>query len=200
MPEVKTIIITRDELTSRRVDNRIREQQAISRNRLYASLQEDTLPVASRVRVGWWQNSALIMTGFGLLGGLLAWCAGLALSAILSHGGARSIGYWPNARAEAATLLQDLRNVEIARDLGRYSTEQAQFAADQIHRSGRSNPYFAIATDERLSDAQREVRQGQQLERDQSIAFVIDLLGYGVCGMMIALSLAIAEPLTQRKL
>ena len=193
------IIITHEDLHSRRVENRLREQQAIARNRLYASLEEDALPVATTKPTRFWHGSAFIMAAFGLLGGLLAWCASLGFAALLSHGGGKLIGYRPTAKADALALVKALNDIQVAQDASRYSPEQAKLAADEVRASGRENPYFAVATDSRLSDAQREVKVGELDDSARYGAFLVEVLRYGICGLMIAMCLAIAEPLSQRK-
>lgn len=193
------IIITHEDLHSRRVENRLREQQAIARNRLYASLEEDALPVATTKPTRFWHGSAFIMATFGLLGGILAWSASLGFAALLSHGGGRMIGYRPTAKADAVALLKALNDIQVAQDASRYSPEQAKLAADEVRVSGRDNPYFAVATDSRFSDAQREVKVGELDDSARYNAFLVEVLRYGICGLMIAMCLAMAEPLSQRK-
>jgi type III secretion system (T3SS) inner membrane Yop/YscD-like protein len=198
MPDAK-IIITREDLGSRRVDNRIREQQAMERNRVYAAIQEDALPVASPTRAGFWRSAVVVMALFGLLGGLLAWSGGLLLDMSLTRTDGRWLGYDASAKATADSLVQDLRRIDLDREIGQYTAPQAQMADAHVRQIGRGNPYFVLATDASLSDAQRAARREQLEVNDRQAAFIIDVLGYGVCGTMIAFCLAIAEPLTQRK-
>ena len=63
----------------------------------------------------------------------------------------------------------------------------------------RGNQYFKIATDPRLSDTARRIHLQELEDNDRFAAFAINLVSYGLCGMMIAMCLAVAEPLTQRK-
>ena len=64
---------------------------------------------------------------------------------------------------------------------------------------GRSNPYFRLATDEKLSEAARKAKLADLQADDRFAEFLINLLSYGLCGMMIACCLAVSEPITQRK-
>jgi hypothetical protein len=47
MPD-EPISISWDDLKSRKVDQRVKEQQAVARNRAYAQLRADDLPIATR--------------------------------------------------------------------------------------------------------------------------------------------------------
>ncbi len=68
------INISWDDLQTRRVDNRLREQNAVERNRAYAQMRDDALPVASAPATpALWTNPIFVMALFGLIGGLLAW-------------------------------------------------------------------------------------------------------------------------------
>ncbi|MDB5292602.1 MAG: hypothetical protein JWL69_3843 [Phycisphaerales bacterium] len=199
MPDEK-IRISWDDLNSRKVETRLREQQAVARNREYAQLKEDALPVATApAKPAIWSNAIFCITLFGLIGGLLAWSAGaLAAGPLTSHLGA-ALDYRPGDRAESEAMLADIRKIEAARVTGRYSDEQAQGAVDEVRRAGRRNPYFRIADDAKLTDAQRQVRLSAVEANERHARFVIDVVSFGVCGMMLALCLTAAEPLTQHK-
>ncbi|MDB5298391.1 MAG: hypothetical protein JWO87_54 [Phycisphaerales bacterium] len=199
MPDDK-ILISWDDLNSRKVEARLREQQAVARNREYAQLKEDALPVATApAKPSIWSSSIFYMSVFGLIGGLLAWSAGaVAVAPLTSYLGA-ALDYRPNDRAESEALLADIRQIEAARVVGQLTDEQAQGSADEVRRAGRRNPYFRIATDVNLSEAQRQARRETVEAGARHARFVIDVVSYGVCGMMLALCLTAAEPLTQRK-
>src|SRR3954462_6033521 len=79
MPGEK-IQIQWDDLKSRKVDQRLREQEALERNRRQAD--GELLPTggdAPSRTLNIWDNAIFTMGSFGLLGGLLAWGAGEAL-------------------------------------------------------------------------------------------------------------------------
>src|SRR5579862_2695162 len=113
--EDKKITLSWDELNSRKVDTRLREQQAIARNRSYANLDAAAATARNEAAAprGLWYNSIFYMAAFGLLGGLLGWASGAMLQ------------FEPNARAEAASLLGDIHRIEDARDAGKFGEAQA---------------------------------------------------------------------------
>src|SRR5438067_1281765 len=80
MPGEK-IQIQWDDLKSRKVDQRLREQEALERNRRQADGQllddgSDESAVSTGRSSSIWYNTIFTMAVFGLLGGLLAWGAG----------------------------------------------------------------------------------------------------------------------------
>lgn len=181
------IEITWDELKSRKVDNRLKEQQAMARNRAYAAVDASSLGARTTNRAsGLLYNALFYMTVFGLAGGLLA--AGLA--ALLQ--------FHSSAPEEASTLMREMHDLVAARDTGQFSDQQVREAIRQLEAEGRDNAYFAIRVDDSLTDAQKEGRIAQLSARDRTKEFISNILCFGVCGMILAVSLSVAEPLVQR--
>lgn len=193
------ISISWDDLKTRRVENRLREQQAVARNRAYSQLQEDALPQATAAKTSLWQNTFVVSTAFGLLGGLLAWLSHFAFVAILPWFGTQVLHYDPRAQEDAQGLIANIHQVEAARDLKQYTPRQAEIAIEQIKVSGGANPYFKVLVDPTLSKARRDATLRSLEEEDKSHQFTINVIQYGLFGLMIGLCLALAEPLSQRK-
>src|SRR5438105_15451794 len=129
----KKITLSWDELNSRKVDTRLREQRAMARNRSYGNMNGNAvanLRDAAAPRRGIWYNTAVYMALFGLVGGLLGWGFGAMLQFV------------PNARLEAASLAADIQRVADARDVGKFADAQANLAIEEIRAQGQSNPYF----------------------------------------------------------
>jgi hypothetical protein len=186
MEETK-ITVTWEDLNSRRVETRLKEQKAMERNRAYARLDADEVPETtgpSRPRLIY--NSIIYMAAFGILGGLLAWGSGVALE------------FKPSSQAEASDLIREMQKVTAARDTGRSTAAEAEDALALIRGDGQANPYFEVDTDANLSDAERDSRIAQLEDRDRQREFIVNVLIFGICGMWIAACLAVAEPLTQR--
>ena len=183
------ITVSWDELNSRKVDTRLREQQAMARTRSYAQLDaaaadQAAMPAAPR---NLWYNAFFYMTVFGLLGGLLAWGVG------------EYVHYEPTDKVQAIGLLDDLQRISTARDLNKFSDVQAEKAARAVRAEGAGNRYFIVATDPSRTATWNAIADWAPLDReDASRQFIADLLAYGICGVMIAVCLAIAEPIVQR--
>src|SRR5687767_13336482 len=94
------ISLSWDDLTTRRVDARLKEQAALARNRAYAALNADSVtPQEAAPRPGRWNflyHAPVYMALFGLLGGVLAWGAG------------RLLEFEPASRADAVKLLNEI--------------------------------------------------------------------------------------------
>src|SRR5580698_1378189 len=65
-----------EDLHTRKVDQRLKEQEAVERNRRQAELNPLTTTLHAPGSKSLWYNSVFMMACFGLLGGLLAWGGG----------------------------------------------------------------------------------------------------------------------------
>jgi hypothetical protein len=181
------ITVTWDELNSRMVETRLKEQKAMERNRAYAQLDADAVPeTTGPSKPHLIYNSMIYMAAFGILGGLLAWGTFVALQ------------FKPSTQAEAADLIHEMQKVTAARDTGRSTAEEADDALALIKADGASNPYFLVDTDSSLSESLRDTRIAELENRDRQKEFIVNVLIFGICGMWIAACLSVAEPLTQR--
>src|SRR5688500_989817 len=93
------ISVSWDDLTTRKVDARLKESAALARNRAYAALDDDAVTPQAAARPGrgnFFYHAPVYMAVFGLLGGLLAWGAG------------RLIEFKPARQDEARKLLADI--------------------------------------------------------------------------------------------
>src|SRR5258708_569885 len=152
------ISISWDELKTRRVENRLREQQAVARNRAYSQLKEDALPEATPTKTSLWQNALVVMTVFGLLGGLLAWGARRTFTVSLPWFGPHVLHYNANASDDAKKLQSEILKLTASADLGQITEQQAKSAIELLQKQGRQNPYYVVATDSALSDNDRARR------------------------------------------
>ena len=71
------VTITWEELGTRKVDQRLREEQALVRNRSYSQMDDSQLPQTPRVRASLLRNTIFLMAMLGAVGGFLAWGCGL---------------------------------------------------------------------------------------------------------------------------
>src|SRR5205814_8442512 len=58
---------------------------------------------------------------------------------------------------------------------------------------------YVLATDSRLSDQERARRESILQNRDSTNNAIVELISFGLWGLMIAVCLSIAEPLAQHK-
>ena len=128
MPEEK-LSISWDDLRTRKVDNRLREQDAMERNRAYSQMKEDALPEATKPKVSIWNNAVFCMTLFGLAGGLLAWGAEALVAGPLTPVVGSMLHYDPRAKADAKSRLDGITQIEVKRATGQLDDAQAQVGA-----------------------------------------------------------------------
>ncbi len=186
------IIITLEDLSSKKVEKRLAEQAAIARNREQADFA--TQSDASKVKTdaplsGLWYNPAFTLTVFGILGGLLGWLASDA--ALLLR---------PTARTEAIHFIHAANQITRGVGEGRFTPAQAESALQQIRWSSESNRYLAIHLDKSLSPDDRQARIATLDAREARKTLIANTLSYGVCGLFIALCLSIAEPVIDRNI
>src|ERR1043165_8663344 len=176
-----------EQLKTRQVEQRLRQQEAVERNRQYARItappEEDVKPRGSI-----WYNVVFAASVFGLVGGLLAWMC------------VEGLHFVPSARMEATQLMGIVHDINVAASVGRLSEAEAQTALGEVARAGAQNPYFVIYSNASLSQAEKETRFAQVQSREAWKEFFANVMRYGVAGMVIAVCLAIAEPVVDRNI
>lgn len=154
--------------------------------------QDRSAPVISEpqllmgTKVGFLYNSIVFMSLFGLLGGLLGWACGEVLH------------FRPDPGAAAVEFIQARKAVERARITGTLSDRAADASLREIDHAAAGNPYYRILLDPDVSSDQHERQLHAMSSSRQWQSFIADTLFYAVCGMMIAVCLAIAEPVIDR--
>lgn len=181
------LTISWDELNTRKVDQRLREQQAMTRNRAYAKLRADDLPVAKPARGSLLNSTTFCMAALGLVGGLLAWGCGFLIAIT-------------PAEHEAIELMKGIQQTQAQIANGALTQAQADASIALQRAEAESNPYFAAVDDQSLTEAQRASRMADVNRRATVKRSAIVVLSFGLSGMFLALCLGIGEPLSERNL
>ena len=179
------ITISWDELKSRKVDQRVKEQQAVARNRAYAQLRADDLPVATPARTSLLNSTLFCLTVLGILGGALAWACGLLV-------------HLKPEEQKAAELVQGIHRIEFQQKQGAISRSNAIASIALLRAQGRKNPYFSILSDQSLTGGERAARLAEVEQRAQLKHFALNVISFGLAGMLLAMCLGVAEPLSER--
>jgi hypothetical protein len=183
--EEQPIKIAWDDLTTRKVDQRLREQEAVARNRKQAELNPLTTAQARSNDGSIWRNSVFILSLFGLLGGLLAWGAGEACF---------TADPYIEARQQVA-LINQLSSEGLE---GKRDPSVVRRSIAEIKTENADNPYFVLYTDTTLTAEQRQARLAEVQQNQRARQFVSNLLSYGLYGLLISVCLSIAEPVSDR--
>jgi hypothetical protein len=181
------ISISWDDLNTRKVDQRLREQHALTRNRAYARMDADALPVASTSRTSLLNNTIFTMAMLGLVGGVLAWGCGFLLQ------------FKPEEQ-QAIELVRSIEHIEVERSTGAIGKPEAAASIELLRGEGQGNSYFDAITDSKLDAAQHRARIVELQHRAEFKRFLMNALTFGLSGMLLATCLGVAEPLTERNL
>lgn len=181
------LTISWDELNTRKVDQRLREQQAMTRNRAYAKLNADDLPVAKPARSNLLNSATFCMAALGLVGGLLAWGCGFLIQI-------------RPAESKAVDLIKSIQHFQFQLGQGAIPQTEADASIALLRAEGASNPYFTAIDDQNLSGAERATRLADVEHRAAVKRSAINVLSFGLSGMFLALCLGIGEPLSDRNL
>lgn len=183
--EEQPIKIAWDDLTTRKVDQRLREQEAVARNRKQAEMNPLTTAQARGKGGSIWRNTVVILSLFGLLGGLLAWAAGEACFTTDPHIEA----------AQQESLINQLREEGLQ---GKRDPAVVERSIAEIKSENADNPFFALDTDATLTREQRQSKLAEIEQKQRAKQFISNLLSYGLYGLLISICLSIAEPVSDR--
>lgn len=179
--------ISWEEISNPRIDEKLRQQEALAN----ANQDLQMLPVVDHhgsagASTGYWYNTLVYMTLFGLLGGVLGWVCGEVLH------------FRPNARTEAREWIDARREIIQDRNAGRLVESQADAAIRQIDRVAGRNPYYAIEANDSLSAAEKDQQRARVATGEEWEEFVANALFYSISAMFIAMCLAMADAVVQR--
>jgi hypothetical protein len=189
------LTVSWDDVNSPAVDAKLREQAAKSRaDAAYTSpaLAMNAAQLKTEQRTSIWYNTVFAMAVFGCLGGLLAWGAG-ELIQVRSLTRPQYLAEMNKAQEMWEAVLGVQRRYEAGIDR---ATAQAQ--VNVIRDEAAGNPYFNILSDASLPRDQQIARIERQHATYETKAFIAKILAYGLIGMLVALALAIAEPVIDR--
>jgi Inner membrane component of T3SS, cytoplasmic domain len=175
-----------DDLKTRKVDQRLREQEAVARNRKQAELNPVTTEMEAPTKGSIWYNALFTMSVFGLLGGLLAW------------GGGEILRFREDPKSIAQIHMHEIGDLTHRAEVGQMSPADADSTIETLRTAYSSNPYFTILSDPALSNDQRDTKIKDLDNREELKNFIANLLSFGLCGMLIAACLSIAEPVVDR--
>jgi hypothetical protein len=174
------IRISWGELKTSKVEKQVRQQQAMARNRRYAELTTDDLPVTRPTADSFWNNAVVLLCLFGLVGGMIGWSA-LAL-----------LHLRPDQKQQADQIVGYIRDIKRAEGIG----PVADTAIKNLLIDAGDNAYLAVELNEALSPGEKQVRIDRLARADRWRDTFAYFVGYGICGMAISICLSIAEPLT----
>ena len=185
------IQISWTDLKTSKVEKHVRQQQAMLRNRRYSQMTSDDLPAA---QTSWpiWYNPILLLTAFGLLGGLLAWSGGALMHLA------------PDRRQQADQALASIDDIH---KLMRTSPngygitrQQADDAIYNIVLNVGDNPYLKIEMEPSFTAREKQSRLDALARADHWKDLIAHILGFGISGVIISICLSVAEPVIDRNL
>ncbi len=97
-------------------------------------------------------------------------------------------------------LLNGIQQLNKAVLTGNLDQQIAEDSIRQIQRDGADNPYFVIMNDPHLTPAQKDEHLEAYRNRDMWKDFIVNVLSYGVAGLIIAACLSMAEAVVDRNI
>ncbi len=179
--------ISWDDLSSDTVEKKLQEQQAVSSTQEHYEHSSVKMPQRKR-RFDFLLNTMVYLSLFGALGGLMGWAFGEVLH------------FRPNQQAEAIVLSRQYDEIRDAMVKVQATDEEIARSTRKIVETGKNNAYFNIYIDPNLSPDEKARQTDKQLAEDQGKDFIANLLFYGVCGVTIAVMLAIADSVIERNI
>jgi hypothetical protein len=179
------IKISWDELSSDKVEAKLKRLDAINKAREQFDKPVATQPLHQTSRFPWFYNTLVYMSIFGALGGLV----GFAFGEIMN--------FRPNQRLEAERLKQDYNEYLV---FIQQNPNDAIVVAglQEIVQAGRHNEYFTVYVDANLTSEQKDAKTAEIASRDQWKDFIANMLFFGISGMMISVALSSAESVVSR--
>jgi hypothetical protein len=186
------IQISWNDLKTSKVEKHVRQQQAMVRNRRYAQMTADDLHVEAVDHSSIWYNSIFILAVFGLLGGILAWAGGAVM-----HLKPDLV----QQADQAMTYVRDIRaTVRSSRNSYGITPQQADTAIKNILIATGNNPYLAIELNTSLTPDQKQKQLDEIARTDHWRDLIAHIIGFGLCGLFISVSLSIADPVVDRNI
>jgi len=184
MPDDK-LQISWDDLSSKQVNDKLREQQAVAGTAAHYEATQVAVPKAAR-RFSFLHNTVIYLSLFGAFGGMLGWAFGEVLH------------YRPDPQRQAQALIAQYEEIVTNETKIQSSPKVIQDRTRSIRIAGKDNPYFGIYVDNTLSDEEKTARTKLQLDSDRAKDFIASMLFFGVSGVMIAAALAMADSVVER--
>jgi hypothetical protein len=104
----------------------------------------------------------------------------------------------PDLQSEARRLEQSMLDVSYVGQQGRVDPKRVERDMALIKEQGRNNPWFQIAIDTTTPDNVKAAQLKELNSRDLIRRNFADVCFYAACGMMIAISLGMAESVATR--
>ena len=187
------IRISWDEVQNTSVDERLKQQAAITRaaqqTQQFVNAPPPTpttfaTPSASK---SFLYNALFYMAVFGGIGGFFGWVGGELVELLL-----------PNPRDEFQTvILVEDAILTLSRN-GEITQVEAQNRLDRLYEQHRSNPYVAILLNRSLSETERDRQLQERREKDEKRRVIQQFLFFAMIAVPIAFWLSIGDQVMSR--
>lgn len=187
------IRISWDEVQSTSVDERLKQQAAITRaaqqtQQFVSATQPTTTPFATpSASKSLLYNALFYMALFGGIGGLFGWVGGELVELLL-----------PNPRDELQTVIFVEEAILALTRNGEITQAESQKRLDQLYEQHRSNPYVAILLNRSLSDAERDRQLKERANKDETRQSIQQFLFFAMIAVPLAFWLSIGEQVMSR--
>jgi hypothetical protein len=187
------LTVSWDDVNAPSVDAKLKEQESKARSDAFTSpaMTMNAASLKKGQRTSIWYNTVFTMAFFGLLGGVLAWGAG-ELIQVKSLSPEQAAQKLEEAKEKWEAVEGVKRRFAAGIDKERANIE---IMLIQEAAAAEGNVYFPILANGTMTAQQKQAAIEEKNRNYQTMAFIAKVLAYGLIGMIIALCLAVAEPL-----
>jgi hypothetical protein len=183
-----TLTIDWSELTAPSVDAKLAQLQTVKSTLNHYDASSEVISTEPTDRFALFYHAAVYLGLFGLIGGLAGWLIGQIMH------------LRPDLRSEARDLIAAVQELQQQSNRGSVAAAIAKESMRGIIRDGKSNPYFMLYVDTKLTPAEKQAKTKELMAQDAWKDFLANTLFFGFAGMMIAVCLAAAEPIIERNM
>lgn len=184
------IRVSWDEMNAPEIDVKIKQQEMLGRAQEHQRQQgPPPLPSQSGRKQGTavWYNSVFCMAIFGIIGGLSGWFVGEIFWIILSC-----------PQDEYQEAMVELQELGMSVERGEMSETEGESGFARWYARYQDNPYVAVVMDDSMPQDEKDTRIEALAKHDRFKGFFKTFLWTSTVGMLLALSLSVAEPVVSR--
>lgn len=189
------IQISWDDVQSTSVDERLKQQAAITRTaqqtQQFVHAPQPTLAPSAMppISKSLFYNALFYMALFGGIGGFFGWAGGEIVYLL-----------FPDPREELHEVVLLEETIVSLAQKGEITNTEAEKRLNQLYEQHRSNPYLAISLNRSLPAEERDRQLKERRDKDDTRQLLLQFLFFAIIAMPLAFCLSIGDQVMSRNL